>query len=192
MMNEPKHGQKRNPSGNEAVFLRTSDSDGTDSESQSTVEIIVPPPPPVAAPISLFPLTSVILFCLVYIAPILPEHPTAHSCLAILCMVCFLWITEAVPPFATAYLIPIMSVWLRIGIDKETGLRMPATELAQYFAFFIIRCKPIIYTLLSFAKAFSTLQERLFRPAGKPVSQYGKGILTVRKSLFGAVGEPFR
>lgn len=157
-MNDLKlHGQKRKATESEAVFLRTSDSDDTDTDTQSTVEITVPAPPPKEGPISLFPLTSVILFCLVYIAPILPKHPTAHSCLAILCMVCFLWITEAIPPFATAYLIPIMSVWLRIGIDKETGLRMPATELAQYFAFRFM--DPIIFVFLGSLAMSAALQK---------------------------------
>ena len=76
---------------------------------------------------------------------------------------------------------PFICCWASVRMHME-----------QYFAIRVICCKPMVYTSLSFIKAFSTLQERLFRPAGKPVSQCGKGILTVRKSLFGAVGEPFR
>lgn len=79
-------------------------------------------------------LAACIIFVFVYLLPIMPLNPTEHTCLAILCTICFLWITEAIPPFATSYLIPILSVWFQIGINKETGERISALELAQHFS----------------------------------------------------------
>ncbi|OHT07277.1 Sodium:sulfate symporter transmembrane region family protein [Tritrichomonas foetus] len=90
-----------------------------------------------------YPLYAVFIFAVVYVAPIMKLYPTAHTCLAILCTICFLWITEAIPPFATAYLIPILSVWLQIGVDKNTQKRIPSPELAQFFAFKFM--DPIIF-----------------------------------------------
>jgi phosphate transporter len=92
------------------------------------------------------PLFAFALFLIIVMAPVLPRTPTAHSCLAILCTVCFLWITEAIPPFATAYLIPMMAVWLRIGLNRETGARMSASGLAQYFAVRFMH--PMIFVFL--------------------------------------------
>lgn len=73
----------------------------------------------------------------------MPLYPSAHTCLAILCTICFLWITEAIPPYATSYLIPILSVWLQIGINKDKGKRIPAPDLAQFFAYKFM--DPIIF-----------------------------------------------
>lgn len=89
------------------------------------------------------PLIACFIFVFVYILPIMPLYPSAHTCLAILCTICFLWITEAIPPYATSYLIPILSVWLQIGINKEKGKRIPAPDLAQFFAYKFM--DPIIF-----------------------------------------------
>jgi phosphate transporter len=121
-------------------------------------EVSVPPPPP-QAPKSrqIFPVIAVVIFAVVYLLPVLPDHPTAHTCLAILSIICFLWITETIPPFATAYLIPILSVWLRIGIDPTTGQRMPASALAQYFAFRFM--DPLIFVFLGSIALSAALQK---------------------------------
>lgn len=79
-------------------------------------------------------LAASILFYIVYVFPIMDRYPTEHTCLAILVTICFLWITEAIPPFATAYLIPILAVWFQIGYDKENGKRISASDLATHFA----------------------------------------------------------
>jgi phosphate transporter len=103
------------------------------------------------------PLIATVIFIGIYISPVLADHPTAHSCLAILCTVSFLWITEAIPPFATAYLIPILSVWLRIGIDPSTGERIPAPEMARLFSFRFM--DPIIFVFLGSITLSAALQK---------------------------------
>ena len=117
-------------------------SDIDSSESDSSLETI-DIPLNVPNKKSHLPLIGSFIFVSVYVLPILTLYPTAHSCLAILCTICFLWITEAIPPFATAYLIPILAVWLQIGIDKETGQRIPTSEMAKKFSYQFM--DPIIF-----------------------------------------------
>ena len=123
-------------------FVRSYDSsDGSDSSaSLHSVEL---PSLSDRSPPTRLPLVAAVIFSSVYVLPIMRDTPTAHSCLAILCTVCFLWITEAIPPFATSYLIPIMCVWLQIGYRPETGDRVPPSELARFFAFKFM--DPIIF-----------------------------------------------
>ncbi|OHT08968.1 Sodium:sulfate symporter transmembrane region family protein [Tritrichomonas foetus] len=127
---------------NNSPFLADDQDDFDSDESERSLESI-DVPAIIPKKQSNLPLFACVIFSIIYMAPILPTYPTAHSCLAILCTICFLWITEAIPPFATAYLIPIMSVWLQIGIDKESGRRIPAQEMAQFFAFKFM--DPIIF-----------------------------------------------
>jgi phosphate transporter len=98
-----------------------------------------------------------VIFAVVYLCPILADHPTSHTCLAIFCTICFLWGTEAIPAFARADLIPILSVWFRIGLDKATGKRIPASELAQHFAFRFM--DPIIFVFLGSVTLSAALQK---------------------------------
>jgi len=102
-------------------------------------------------------LISILLFGVLYIAPIFPYHPTAQTCLAIVAMVCFLWITEAIPPFATAYIIPVLSVFLRIGFDPKTQSRISAGELATHFAFRFM--DPVIFVFLGSLTMSTALQK---------------------------------
>ncbi|OHT14983.1 Sodium:sulfate symporter transmembrane region family protein [Tritrichomonas foetus] len=96
--------------------------------------------------ISFVPLISIIIFCIIYLCPIFPLYPTAHSCLAILVLGGILWGTETIPSYITAYLIPLLSVWLKIGYDSETGKRMTASLLATDIAAKFM--DPIIFVFL--------------------------------------------
>ena len=123
-------------------YLPDSDQDNISDESIQSLESVDIPMNIPKKSLNL-PFFACIIFCFVYMIPILSSYPTAHSCLAIVCTICFLWITEAIPPFATSYLIPILSVWLQIGYDKETGRRIPASTMAQIFSYKFM--DPIIF-----------------------------------------------
>lgn len=63
---------------------------------------------------------SIALFCLFMSLPILTDHPPAHNCVALFVLIVCLWITEAIPFFCTAMLIPIVAVPLGVIIDPHT------------------------------------------------------------------------
>lgn len=96
--------------------------------------------------VSPLPLIAILLFCFFYMVPILESHPTAHTCLAILILGGFLWGTDVIPSYITAYLVPFLSVWFAIGYDSTTGLRMPANVLASDIASKFM--DPIIFVFL--------------------------------------------
>lgn len=96
--------------------------------------------------ISFLPIAAAILFAVLYMLPIMKSNPTAHSCLAILVVASFLWGTEGIPAYATAYLVPALSVWLQISVDPETHLRVPGPDAAQSFSWKFM--DPIIFIFL--------------------------------------------
>ncbi|KEG14774.1 putative sodium/sulfate symporter [Trypanosoma grayi] len=63
---------------------------------------------------------SASFFCLLMYLPILTEHQPAHNCVALFGLIVTLWITEAIPFFCTAMLIPIVAVPLGIIADPRT------------------------------------------------------------------------
>nr|CCC95690.1 unnamed protein product [Trypanosoma congolense IL3000] len=63
---------------------------------------------------------SASLFCFLMFLPILEKHPSAHNCVALFGVIISLWITEAIPFFCTAMLIPILAVPLGIIADPNT------------------------------------------------------------------------
>ncbi|KAH9600460.1 Citrate transporter-like domain [Trypanosoma melophagium] len=67
-----------------------------------------------------FVFISAALFCLLMFLPILSEYPPAHNCVALFGLIISLWITEAIPFFCTAMLIPIVAVPLGIIADPQT------------------------------------------------------------------------
>jgi phosphate transporter len=79
------------------------------------------------------PITAAIIFSILYSLPIIQSHPTVHSTLAILVFVTFLWATEGFPVYATAYMVPVLAVWLGVGLGPD-GKRLDATSRAQQFA----------------------------------------------------------
>lgn len=84
--------------------------------------------------VSVLPIIGIIVFCALYIPPILPEYPCAQTCLAILVLGGYCWGTEVLPSYITAYLIPILAVWFKVGYDKETGTRIAAGQMAVRIA----------------------------------------------------------
>lgn len=64
---------------------------------------------------------AVCLFLIVLRAPgLLEDDPPAHHCVALFVLVMVLWLTEAIPFFCTAMLIPLVAVPLAIIADPET------------------------------------------------------------------------
>ena len=84
--------------------------------------------------VSFTPIIGAIIFTVFYVAPFYEMYPPAHTCLAILVLAGFCWATEIIPSFATAYIVPLLCVWLGVGYDQETGRRIPANKLAVMFA----------------------------------------------------------
>lgn len=79
---------------------------------------------------SYLPLIGFLLFGIFYLLPIMTTLPLAHTCLALLIGVVFLWSTEAIPPYSISYLILIISVWFDLGMNQETHDRMPPKQIA--------------------------------------------------------------
>jgi phosphate transporter len=82
---------------------------------------------------SFAPVICVIVFGIIYLAPIWPLDPAAHSCLAILLTAAVCWGTECIPSYATAYLVAASSTWLRVGLADETS-RVLTPALAKALA----------------------------------------------------------
>lgn len=68
-----------------------------------------------------FVLLSVVVFGAAMSSPIFADHPAAHRCFALFSLVVTMWITEAIPFFCTAMLIPIVAVPLGILRDPSSG-----------------------------------------------------------------------
>lgn len=83
---------------------------------------------------SFLPIIGIIVFVVFYMSPILTKEPVAHTCIAILLFAAYCWGTEFIPSYATAYVVCLLCVWLRVGYDKTTGTRMTAVDLATIFA----------------------------------------------------------
>ena len=96
--------------------------------------------------LSFLPISAVIIFAVVYMLPFWELDPISHSCFALLCSIAFLWGTEGIPAYATAYIVPLFAVWLGLGYDKSTGQRIPAATLASTYAWRFM--DPIIFVFL--------------------------------------------
>lgn len=95
---------------------------------------------------SVLPLVGALIFGTVYLLPIMRTSPSEHTCFALLAAVAFLWSTEGLPAYATAYIVPAFSVWFGLGIDGETHERISAGTLASTFAWKFM--DPIIFVFL--------------------------------------------
>ncbi|KPA85067.1 putative Sodium/sulfate symporter [Leptomonas pyrrhocoris] len=71
------------------------------------------------------------LFMITMRLPVLSETSAAHNCLALFVLVITLWITEAIPFFCTAMLIPLFAVPLGIVMDPDTHQSATATVASQ-------------------------------------------------------------
>jgi phosphate transporter len=68
---------------------------------------------------------AVFLFVVLLLVRVTPKHHGAQQrCLAMLVFVTTLWVTEAVPYFATALLVPPLVVFLQILNDKSDPQRL--------------------------------------------------------------------
>ena len=95
---------------------------------------------------SFIPVFGAIIFAVFYMCPIFPDSPTARTCVAVLAGAAYCWGTEFIPSYATAYLVCLVCVWLRVGYDETTGLRMTSKTLATTFAEKFM--EPIIFVFL--------------------------------------------
>jgi phosphate transporter len=74
-----------------------------------------------------FVLLAAVIFVVLLVVPLLEHDVAAHRCAAIIACVATLWITEAIPFFATALLIPLLAVPLKVlpGMShRETGTQL--------------------------------------------------------------------
>lgn len=91
----------------------------------------------------------VVLFVALYTLPIFELYPTEHTSLAIVISAVFMWCFDTdlnINSYIVSYIIPILAVWLRVGIDKEKGTRIPAPDLSSNFTFIFM--SPEILTIL--------------------------------------------
>lgn len=76
-------------------------------------------------------LLSILFFFITLHIPILHDNPPAHNCLALFSLVIVLWLSEAIPFFCTAMLIPLFAVPLSIISDPATGLPASPSQASQ-------------------------------------------------------------
>lgn len=74
---------------------------------------------------------SMLFFFVMLHFPILEDNPPAHNCIALFTLVVALWLSEAIPFFCTAMLIPLVAVPLSIISDPGTGLPAPPSQASQ-------------------------------------------------------------
>jgi phosphate transporter len=79
-------------------------------------------------------LIAILLFAAsLYMPFIIPNDPIASRCLSLLILAVGLWITEAIPYFATALLIPILVVVMQVLRDPNNTSRFMTHEVAANF-----------------------------------------------------------
>jgi phosphate transporter len=79
-------------------------------------------------------LISVGLFLITLCLPnVIASDPAASRCLSLLLFVIFMWITEAIPYFATALLIPILVTLMGVLKDPKDSSRLMNAEEASQF-----------------------------------------------------------
>lgn len=99
---------------------------------------------------------GVVLFFLICKLPILGDDAAAHNCLALFVLVIVLWITEAIPFFCTAMLIPLFAVPLGIIEDPQTKQSASATVASQIILGKLFNhVQILVMGGLTIAKAFS-------------------------------------
>lgn len=74
---------------------------------------------------------SMVFFTVILHLPILAGDPPAHNCIALFSLVIMLWLSEAIPFFCTAMLIPLVAVPLSIISDPATGLPALPSQASQ-------------------------------------------------------------
>ena len=110
----------------------------------------------------LFISLAIIITLLLSSLPLLPlDEQPAHRCLLLLALVTVLWVTEAVPFFVTAMLVPLLTVLSGILTDAN-GLPLPADK-ASKAAFGTMFSDSVVLILggFSISAAFSKCQYEL-------------------------------
>lgn len=74
---------------------------------------------------------AIVLFSFAMRLPLLQNDEPAHHCIALFILVIVLWVTEAIPFFCTAMLIPLVAVPLGIIVDPESGRGATPTVASQ-------------------------------------------------------------
>lgn len=101
-----------------------------------------------------------IIFSIFYILPIFQLYPTEHTCFAFFITILFFWSFDSklnINPYFISYLIPILSLFLQIGYDKEKGLRLSSVDLSSHFT--KIFMSPEIFILLSSLTIFKAVDK---------------------------------
>jgi phosphate transporter len=77
---------------------------------------------------------SVVVFVISLVVPMVsPSDPAASKCMSLLLFTICMWITEAIPYFATALLIPPLVVFLKVLKDDKNPLIPMSTENAATY-----------------------------------------------------------
>jgi len=77
---------------------------------------------------------SLLIFVASLVVPMVtPSDPAASRCMSLLLLVVGLWVTEAVPYFATSLLIPALVVFLGVLKDAQDPTKPMSTEQAAQF-----------------------------------------------------------
>lgn len=77
---------------------------------------------------------SLVIFAASLLVPmVIPGDPVASRCMALLLFVIGLWVTEAIPYFATSLLIPALVVFLGVLKDTQDPAKPMSTEMAAQF-----------------------------------------------------------
>lgn len=81
---------------------------------------------------------ALFLFVVLLLVRVTPKgHDVQQRCLAMLVFITTLWVTEAVPYFATALLVPPLVVFLRILNDKnDPHVLLPASTSPQWLVLY--------------------------------------------------------
>jgi phosphate transporter len=77
---------------------------------------------------------SLFVFIISLVIPmVIPNDPAASRCLSLLLFVVFLWVTEAIPYFATALLIPVLVIVMGVLKDPTDPSKLMTAEAAASF-----------------------------------------------------------
>lgn len=76
-------------------------------------------------------LLAVLSFVFILRIPFWQENQSAHHCVALFALVIILWLTEAIPFFCTAMLIPLVAVPLEIIADPRSGHAATHSQASQ-------------------------------------------------------------
>jgi phosphate transporter len=80
-----------------------------------------------------FALSSFVFLASLALPMVIPNDPAASRCLSLLLFVVFLWVTEAIPYFATAMIIPILVIVMGVLKNPQDPTKPMTAEAAATF-----------------------------------------------------------